>query len=61
MESLAATIFAFCAINAKQILVDKAENKRICWEVLVNCSIDKNGDFNDKRTETCKQKYKEGL
>jgi len=59
MEALAATIYAFCAINAKQLLVDKDENKRICWEVLVNCTIDKDGKFTEKQVELCKKQYKD--
>ena len=58
MEVLAASIYAFCAINAKQILVDKNENQRVCWEVLINCSVEKNGNFTKEKLDKCQEAYK---
>lgn len=59
MEALAATIYAFCAINAKSVYLDKTENTRVCWDQMINCTIGPDGKIDDKQTKKCKQLYKE--
>ena len=58
MEALAAAIFAFCTANAKPLLIDADENKRVCWDYLINCSIDKDAKTSKKLLEQCQEKYK---
>lgn len=57
MEQFAAAIYAFCSINAKTIVYEPSENKRICWEEILNCAITKDNLDGNKLFKVCKDKY----